>query len=446
MTASDQPEGPYARLSPLRVETVRPTMVTEDGAERPDPETRNWIRAVRQGFHEAEPTEAKLSFLASRLVAKGSEGTVVHDDSLGDDPDFGSRFPVATFESFTGELNLAARPGASVPCDMITGVTVNPTHRRRGILSTVMREHLRRVSETAPVSSLTVSEGAIYGRFGFAPTSFWESFEITTAGARIRGERTGEIRYVSIDRVREVAPRIVRAFHERTYGSLFQKDYVIGGFTGEDHEGLEGEMGKRRALVHLDENGEIDGCATYRHGGWENVSRPYTLEVFECVGATPLAEREIWRHFVAMDLVDRITHDNRSVYTRTFFENPRSVQVRGRTDFVWWRLLDLPAVFGQLPFVSDGEARLTVEDPLDLVTGTYELSVRDGQGSLSRVEDPAGEQGCVIDVASLTQVLAGRVSVQEMADVELCRGSAEDVRALCGLLRFASPVQCLIGF
>ncbi|GAA1348939.1 GNAT family N-acetyltransferase [Falsarthrobacter nasiphocae] len=436
---------PYERLAPLTVSRVEAGL-SEPG-RGPDEATRNWIRAVRQGFHEAEPTTENLAYRAQRLVSKGSVGTVVYDDSLGDDPDFGAAFPVATFESFMGELNLSGREGGSVPCDMITGVTVNPTHRRRGILSTIMTEHLKRVSATCPVASLTVSEGAIYGRFGFAPTSFWEKLEIQTSDARIRGERTGEIRYIPIERVKDFAPKVARQRHESSYGSLWQKDYVIGTFTGEDHEGLKGAMGKRRALVHLNENGEIDGCATYSHGGWEEVDRPYRLEVFELVGATPLAEREMWRHFVAMDLVDVISHDNRSVYTRSFFDNPRSVQVRGRLDFVWWRLLDLPAVFSRLPYLCDGEARFTVTDRQEIVSGTYELTVRDGQGTLTRVEAGSGSgEGCVIDVTTLTEVVAGRVSVRELADVALCSGTDADIADLTRLLRFATPVQCLIGF
>ncbi len=430
-------------LHPLVIREVTPWV---DGGTT-DEATRNWIRAIRQGFHESEPSPEKIRFLAERLVSKKSTGTLVYDPSLGEDPEFGASFPIATFESFTGELNLsgsAGDGGGAVACDMITGVSVNPTHRRRGILRTVMHEHLREAAERTPVAALTVSEGAIYGRFGFAPTSVWDDLEIETAGAQIVGEPTGEIRYVPVERLKELAPEVSQAFHRRAFGAIYQRDCAVRGLTGEDHEGLAGEMGKRRALIHLDEHGAIDGCATYSHGGWEEAERPYTLEVFDLVGATPEAEREMWRHFVALDLVDRIKHRNRSAFTRLFFRNPRSVKVTGREDFVWWRLLDLPAVFARLPYLSDGQARFTVEDPVGIVSGAYELTVTDGTGRLERCEDD--DAGVRLGVGPLTEVIAARASLEGLAAVGLCEGRPEDIRSLGALLRFSGSAQCLIGF
>src|SRR4051812_44719783 len=50
----------------------------------------------------------------------------------------------------------------------ITGVGVSPTHRRRGILTKMMRWLLDQAAERGePVSVLHASEGAIYPRFGF---------------------------------------------------------------------------------------------------------------------------------------------------------------------------------------------------------------------------------------------------------------------------------------
>ena len=59
-------------------------------------------------------------------------------------------------------------PGAVVPCAAVTAVGVVPTHRRRGLLTAMMRRQLEDVhARGEPVAILWASEGAIYGRFGY---------------------------------------------------------------------------------------------------------------------------------------------------------------------------------------------------------------------------------------------------------------------------------------
>src|SRR6185312_1118710 len=59
-------------------------------------------------------------------------------------------------------------PGAIAPCAAVTAVGVVPTHRRRGLLTAMMRRQLEDVHERGePVAILWSSEGSIYGRFGY---------------------------------------------------------------------------------------------------------------------------------------------------------------------------------------------------------------------------------------------------------------------------------------
>ena len=58
-------------------------------------------------------------------------------------------------------------PGGSVPAAAVTVVTVQPSYRRKGLLTEMMKHQLydiRRREE--PVALLWASESAIYGRFG----------------------------------------------------------------------------------------------------------------------------------------------------------------------------------------------------------------------------------------------------------------------------------------
>ena len=64
-------------------------------------------------------------------------------------------------------------PGAIVPAAHVTGVGVAPTHRRRGVLTGMMRHQLAEIAAGGrePVAVLWASESAIYPRYGYGPAS-----------------------------------------------------------------------------------------------------------------------------------------------------------------------------------------------------------------------------------------------------------------------------------
>src|SRR5436190_9546041 len=60
-----------------------------------------------------------------------------------------------------------------VPCAGLSWVGVHPDHRRRGVLTAMMRHHLEQVhgEDGLSVSALHASEPAIYGRYGYGLAS-----------------------------------------------------------------------------------------------------------------------------------------------------------------------------------------------------------------------------------------------------------------------------------
>ena len=72
--------------------------------------------------------------------------------------------------AFPFELSV---PGGSLPCAGVTAVGVHPTHRRRGVLRSMMDTQLRDVHERGePIAALWASEETIYGRFGYGIASW----------------------------------------------------------------------------------------------------------------------------------------------------------------------------------------------------------------------------------------------------------------------------------
>src|SRR4051794_1536694 len=76
--------------------------------------------------------------------------------------------------------------GASVPTAGVTMVGVAGTHRRRGVLTSMMRRQLDDIrSWGEPLAVLTASEPAIYGRFGYGLATHSLHFEIDTTRVRL---------------------------------------------------------------------------------------------------------------------------------------------------------------------------------------------------------------------------------------------------------------------
>ena len=80
---------------------------------------------------------------------------------------FDGETPVGFASAYTFRLTI---PGGELPAGGLTAVGVLPTHRRRGILRSMMERHFADCrGRGEPVSILWASEGAIYQRFGYGP-------------------------------------------------------------------------------------------------------------------------------------------------------------------------------------------------------------------------------------------------------------------------------------
>ncbi|GHH33117.1 GNAT family N-acetyltransferase [Streptomyces candidus] len=93
--------------------------------------------------------------------------------------------------------------GALVPAAGVTMVSVAATHRRRGVLTRMMRRQLDDVRERGEaLAVLTASEPAIYGRFGYGVGAFETRAEIDTARVHLAvpdGTDGVRLRYAPLD-------------------------------------------------------------------------------------------------------------------------------------------------------------------------------------------------------------------------------------------------------
>lgn len=392
---------------------LRTEIFTPGADEDATPEGRfaKWLDSESIGFHEGtlDPEDIPQYLTAYQADQRVLWG--VHDSAQPAEA-LGAGHPVATYGTMVHPLNVG---GAQLDAHQITAVTVRPSHRRNGILRSMMMSDLRGAQERGlPLAILTASEATIYGRFGFGAATFTQSIEVDVRERfEVTAPRTGTTALVAREHAVNLAESIFERFQAGTFGSVGRQYAVarrIAGVWGRERPVEDRSV---RMAVHYDAAGEPAGFVSYRFAGWETT--PYTMKIVDLVASTPSAYLELWRYLGSLDLVERITWDSarRDDALPWALRDRRCYQVKGTDDVLWVRLLDVPVALGARSYRGSGRIVLEVLDDHGLVTGTYALTVVDGVGEVERVEAPAPD--VTLTVNALGSLYLGGVPASTLA-------------------------------
>src|SRR4029079_11171647 len=111
--------------------------------------------------------------------------------------------------------------GAQLGTAGVTVVGVLPTHRRRGVLRSMMRAQLDDVHERGePLAALWASEETIYGRYGYGLASLNAQLDIVKSFAAFRPgvDTVGCVRLVDFDTAAQQLPPVYDAVQQVTPG------------------------------------------------------------------------------------------------------------------------------------------------------------------------------------------------------------------------------------
>lgn len=203
-----------------------------------------------------------------------------------------------------------AVPGGTLPVAGVTAVSVLPSHRRRGILSSLMKRQLNDIHERGEsVAALYASESGIYGRFGYG---------MAAGELRIRIEKPGggfnrDTPQDPALRIRVVKPAGVRAELERFHASIvdrrpgrYARNAAFWDGVLADEEPDQQGSGSLRCILAEDANG-VRGYALFRiKSRWGDDGIPDgTLNLNELEAGDPAAYAALWRDVLDRDLVRR---------------------------------------------------------------------------------------------------------------------------------------------
>ncbi len=342
-------------------------------------------------------------------------------------------------------------PGGEVGASGITAVGVRPDHRRRG----VMRQMLTWLLDDAarrgePIAILTASEAAIYQRFGFGQGTTQSSFGVDPARVQFREpvapDPARRIRMVDADEAARVFPAVYDAVRAETPGAVDRTDLkwrlqIVGDADWMRH----GAGPKYRAVLEVD--GDPRGYAIYRiNSDWGATGPASTMLVLEVVGLDATADQAVWEWLFGMDLMATIRSRRGPMPhpLQQWLLEPRRLALTVG-DGLWLRLLDVPAALSARTYAGSGTLVLDITDALiDSNAGRWQLTVDDGQGSVSRT---TAEPDLELDIATLAAAYLGAFRLGDLAlagRVRECRPGT--LQAADALFTSARSPWCSTGF
>jgi predicted acetyltransferase len=280
---------------------------------------------------------------------------------------------VGTAAAFTLQLSV---PGGVTPVAGVAAVSVLPTHRRRGILTSLMRRQLSDIRDRGePVAALWASESGIYGRYGYAPATTETEFTIRRGEGAFPAPGPGPWPACSGEppRLRIADPSGATSEMAQVYRSVLRQrpgltarddrwwDYLVWDppHRGDEHSPV-------RCLVAEDEVGPR-GYALYAagHDRGDYWTPGDALHVRELMAADPPAYAALWRDLLTRDLVSKVTAPARPPDDPLPHLLADGRRARPKvTDGLWVRLVSLPQALVQRRYACPVDVVIDVTDDL----------------------------------------------------------------------------------
>lgn len=328
-------------------------------------------------------------------------------------------------------FRLSVPGGALVPAAGVTMVGVSPTHRRQGVLTSLMRRQLDDVRAGGePVAVLTASDPAIYGRFGYGTAVHSMALDIDTTRVRLSvPPGTDGVR------LRLVDARKALADCERVYAELVtrrpgmparQPGWELQALL--DPEAARGGASPLKCVVaERAADGEVVGYARYRvKADWDLTGSDGSVELADLDALDPAAYAALWRYLFGIDLTWRVRASKRPVDDAVLHlvTDVRRSRARLR-DAMHLRLVDLPRALTARTYGAPLDVVLEVEDAFcPWNAGRWRLSAgADGAATCTRTEDPADLE---LSVRELGAAYLGGVTLGSLAAAGLVREAAPE--------------------
>ena len=319
---------------------------------------------------------------------------------------------VGTAGIFTFDMTV---PGGPRPCAGVTAVSVSPTHRRQGVLRSMMRVQLDSIRDLGreAFASLWASEPVIYHRFGYGVASRRWTATVNEHDAELLGRAPeGRLRLVDVDEMRELAPPLYDAMRADRTGMISRSPERWATVMSDLPQNRRGGSARKHAVYEVD--GEPRGYVWFRtKGDWAEMRPQGQVRVVELVHLDPDAHGALWRFVLGIDLMRSVLWDNvpadDAIFTR--LRNTRTVDVRG-ADGLHVRLLDVPRALTTRSYAASGSVTFEVVDPMGYAGGRWTLDASPGGATCAAT---TGSADLTLSVEELGAAYLGDTTLRSLA-------------------------------
>ncbi|MCQ4046168.1 GNAT family N-acetyltransferase [Streptantibioticus rubrisoli] len=271
---------------------------------------------------------------------------------------------VGTTGAFSFRLSV---PGGSlVPTAGVTCVGVRSTHRRRGVLTAMMRRQLDDVRGWGePLAVLGASEPPIYGRFGYGLATERLRMEIDSVRVRLAAvSGADEVR------LRLVPPGAGSAACEAVYARrVAGRPGMLARQPGWERLPLLDPPSERRGAgeqqcVLAERDGEVIGYARFCvKPDWDEAGPKGSVLVRDVEALDPAGYAALWRYLFGVDLTSTVTASNRPADDPVLHlvSDIRRCRVRVR-DGMFLRLVDVGRALAARTYAAPVDVVFAVED------------------------------------------------------------------------------------
>ena len=337
--------------------------------------------------------------------------------------------------------------GAGVPFGGVTAIATRPTHRRRGVLTAVMRrleDDARERGEA--IAALWAAESSVYGRFGYGVAI--EGCELTLdrshAALADRRPARGRLRQVDEAEARVLFPIAYPRLSDGIPGSLnrTEADWHLYFF---DPEHWRDGSSTHRFVVY-ERGGAVEGYAHYRQKeAWEQGHARNEVRIGDLQAADGDAYRALWGYCLSMDLVVTVKAHGRPRRDplTLILADPRRVQ-QVTMDHIWVRLLDVAAALGARRYAVEGELVLEVSDSFTPALGGRFLLRGGPEGAECA---PTGRAPDLrLGSADLATAYLGDARLRDLAWLGRIEGSPEAVNRAQAMFSWPVAPWCSVHF
>jgi GNAT superfamily N-acetyltransferase len=288
--------------------------------------------------------------------------------------------------------------GRAVRVAGLTWVGVHPDHRRRGVLTAMMRHHFEETRrEGVHLTALHASEPDIYGRHGYGLASLELEIKLGR-GTTLTAPHLEEEAAAIATRFRTITDPDVAARRRRIDLDLMAE--CVGTIVGDDEfydvltrltpeDKREGEP--PRILFAVRDGREIGYVVLKRKHKWDNARPGAEVQVSPISGA-PATRLALARRVADLDLSGSITVFGiaESDPLLSWVQGPRALGVVHPYDSLWVRLVDLPQALAERGYESDCDVVVEVADePAPWNAGRWRIRVKDGTADVTATDDDA---------------------------------------------------------